>query len=109
MFFGIVLANNKFLDTLLPATALEKFASYCAAVALYVCCLSAPEAAAGRRVVDFKIVLFAKVGAGGGQTASQQLVLMLQMDYLYRGLHILSFHCFALHLLYDYFFTVYDV
>ena len=41
MFFGIVLANNKFLDTLLPATALEKFASYCTAVAIYVAAIMA--------------------------------------------------------------------
>ena len=73
-------------------------------------CLAAPEAVAGRGVFDFKIVLFAEAGVDGiERAASQQLVLMLQFHHFHRGLHILSFHCFALHLLYDYFFTVYDV
>ena len=74
-------------------------------------CLAAPEAVAGRGVVvDGEG--FAFVEAGGlyvGNASGQQLVLMLQFHHFHRGLHILSFHCFALHLLYDYFFTVYDV
>ncbi len=41
LFFGIVLANNKFIDTLLPATALEKFTSFCAAVAIYIAAIMA--------------------------------------------------------------------
>lgn len=41
LLFGIVLANNKFIDTLLPATALEKFASFCAAAAIYVAAIFA--------------------------------------------------------------------
>ena len=56
------------------------------------CCLSAPEAVAGRRVVDFKFLHWIEVGACAGQAVSQQLVLMLQMDYLYRGLQICFLH-----------------
>ncbi len=36
MLFGVVLAANKHFDTLLPATAFEKFASYCTALVIYM-------------------------------------------------------------------------
>ena len=39
--FGMVLANNKHFETLLPAIAFEKFASFCAAVAIYVAAIFA--------------------------------------------------------------------
>ena len=41
LLFGVVLATNKHFDTLLPATAFEKFASFCAAVAIYVAAIFA--------------------------------------------------------------------
>ena len=34
--FGMVLANNKHFETLLPATAFEKFASFCTAMFIYM-------------------------------------------------------------------------
>ena len=50
--------------------------------------LAAPEAVAGRGVVDGEIV--AVVKAGGlyvGNAFGQQLVLMLQFHHFHRGLH----------------------
>ena len=41
MFSGAVLANNKFFDTLLPATAFEKFLSFCAALLIYMAAILA--------------------------------------------------------------------
>lgn len=36
LLFGMVLAANKHFETLVPATAFEKFASYCTALVIYI-------------------------------------------------------------------------
>ena len=36
LLFGVVLAANKHFETLMPATAFEKFASYCIALVIYM-------------------------------------------------------------------------